>query len=223
MSWAEVTVAGEALLLMPERAVAWPAARTLIVADPHWGKAATFRAHGLPVPGGSTASDLARLDSALDRAGASRLIVLGDFWHARRGRTAAVDAALARWRERRASVEVLLVRGNHDRHAGDPATALGFEVVDGPVSRPPFVLAHHPAAHSDGYTLAGHLHPAATLRGPGRARERLHCFVITPELAILPAFGSFTGTADVEPGPATALYAIAGDEVLPVTRAPSSA
>src|SRR5690606_20889355 len=91
---APVTIAGEAVILLSERAIAWPAQRTLIIADPHWGKAAAFRAHGVPVPGGTTAADLARLDSALAGAGATRLIVLGDFWHARRGRTAGVDAAL---------------------------------------------------------------------------------------------------------------------------------
>ena len=44
-----VTLAGEAVVLLPQRAIAWPSAQTLIIADPHWGKAAAFRAHGLPV------------------------------------------------------------------------------------------------------------------------------------------------------------------------------
>lgn len=211
-----VTVAGERVVLLAERAIAWPAMGALVIADPHWGKAATFRAHGLPVPRGTTAADLARLDSALARTGAAHLIVLGDFWHARRGRTAGVDAALEGWRARHASLEVTLVRGNHDRHAGDPAVALGFRVVEGPAALPPFALAHHPMAVPGAYTLAGHLHPAVRLRGPGRSRERLPCFVIRDELAILPAFGGFTGAANVEPAPGVALYAVAGDEVIPV-------
>lgn len=211
-----VTIAGEEVVLLPERALAWPAAHTLVIADPHWGKAATFRAHGLPVPGGTTAADLARLDAALAVARARVLVVLGDFWHARRGRTEAVDTALVRWRERQRSLDVLLVRGNHDRHAGDPAAALGFGVVEEPAQLPPFVLAHYPGSHAGGYTLAGHLHPAVRLRGPGRSRERLPCFVIGPDLAIIPAFGGFTGAANVEPAPGVDLYALAGDEVIPI-------
>jgi uncharacterized protein len=211
-----VTVAGESLVLLPERAIAWPARDALLIADPHWGKAATFRAHGLPVPGGTTAADLARLDQAIESTAARRLIVLGDFWHARRGRTAAIDAALQAWRARHTPLDVLLVRGNHDRHAGDPAAALGFEVVDAPFLLPPFTLSHHPVSASGTYTLAGHLHPAVRLRGPGRSRERLPCFVVGQDLAILPAFGAFTGAADVEPGPDVAVYAVAGDEVIPV-------
>ena len=212
-----VTVAGESLVLLPEHAIAWPATDTVIIADPHWGKAAAFRAHGLPIPRGTTAADLARLDRALEAATARRLVVLGDFWHARRGRTAAVDAALAAWRLRHVGLEVLLVRGNHDRHAGDPAATLGFAVVDPPFEVMPFTLSHHPVARAGAYTLAGHLHPAVRLRGPGRSRERLPCFVVGHELTVLPAFGEFTGTANVEPAPGVALYAVAGDVVVPIS------
>ena len=211
-----VTLAGEAVVLLPQRAIAWPSAQTLIIADPHWGKAAAFRAHGLPVPGGTTAADLRRLDAAIAAAGARRLIVLGDFWHGRRGRTAAVDAALGQWRSRHASLDVVLVRGNHDRHAGDPAAALGFDVVEAPALLAPFSLSHHPVGRPGTYTLAGHLHPAVRLRGPGRGRERLPCFVLAQDLAILPAFGGFTGAANVEPAPGVDLYAVADDEVVAI-------
>ncbi|MEZ4467584.1 MAG: hypothetical protein R3F43_24855 [bacterium] len=42
-------VAGEVLWLLPERALYWPAAGVLAVADLHWGKAETFQQHGVPV------------------------------------------------------------------------------------------------------------------------------------------------------------------------------
>ena len=54
---------GTALWLLPQRAVWWPAARTAFVADVHFGKAATFRRAGQPVPHGTTAANLRIADS----------------------------------------------------------------------------------------------------------------------------------------------------------------
>jgi DNA ligase-associated metallophosphoesterase len=215
VSAAVLHIRGEALHLLPERAVFWPAARTLLVADVHWGKAATFRVAGIPVPGGGTADDLARLDRALARTGARRLLVLGDLFHARAGRVASRTLATLRaWRERAGALEITLIRGNHDRHAGDPPADLRVNCVDAPAHAPPFVLRHEPASSSEGYVLAGHVHPAAVLHGRGRRRERLPCFVVGRDAMVLPAFGGFTGLATVEPGPGRALYVVAGDEVI---------
>jgi DNA ligase-associated metallophosphoesterase len=212
-----LTIAGEDVRLLPERALFWPRACTLVVADVHWGKAATFRAAGIPIPGGTTAEDLARLDSALYRTGARRLVVLGDLFHARAGRIATRTlAALREWRERCSRLEIQLVRGNHDRHAGDPPEDLRVNCVNAPAFLPPFVLHHEPSLSPDGYTLAGHLHPGLVVSGPALQRERLPCFVIRPGVAILPAFGSFTGMAPISPDPADRAFVVADGEVLPV-------
>lgn len=211
----ELCMHGETLRLMPERTLYWNEARALVAADLHWGKAATFRSAGIPLPGGGTADDLARLDTALTRTGARRLIVLGDLFHARAGRVATQTLATLRaWRQRRAGLEILLVRGNHDRHAGDPPADLRINCVDAPAYAPPFMLRHEPTASDDAFTLAGHVHPGVTLRGPGRARARLPCFVVAPRLLVLPAFGGFTGLAEVEPSAEQSVYVIADDEVL---------
>ena len=94
---ADVEVCGERLVLRPDRSLFWPRTRTLVVADPHFGKAEAFRAAGVPVPGG-TESPLARLAAALEETVAGRLVVLGDFWHSRDGRTDRVADELAAWR-----------------------------------------------------------------------------------------------------------------------------
>ena len=60
-----IDVAGQELILMPERAAFWERTQTLFIADAHWGKAATFRAHAIPIPMGTTTADLARLTSSL--------------------------------------------------------------------------------------------------------------------------------------------------------------
>jgi uncharacterized protein len=212
-----VSVAGEQLQLLPERAAFWPRGSLLLVADPHWGKAAAFRAAGLAVPGGTTAEGLRRLDVALARTGARRLAFLGDFFHAREGRSAATLNALAEWRGAHPALEVLLVRGNHDRHAGDPPASLGIGVAGTPsVPEPPFVLAHFPDPSPEGYVLAGHLHPAVTLRGSGRQRAVLPCFHFRARVGVLPAFGAFTGAARIRPAEGDRVFVVADTEVMQV-------
>jgi metallophosphoesterase superfamily enzyme len=111
---------------------------------------------------------------------------------------------------------MVLVRGNHDRRAGDPPPELGVAGVDAPASQPPFVLAHHPTSSDDGYVLAGHLHPGVRLAGPAGLRERLPCFWIREHVAVLPAFGDFTGLADVAPEAGDRVFVVAAGEVMEV-------
>ena len=184
----------------------------LIVADLHWGKAATFRAAGLAIPEGG-ADDLARLDRALQRTGAQRLMLLGDLLHARAGRTESVLAQLGAWRARWPALDITLVRGNHDRGAGDPPPGWRFECVDEPFMIEPFALCHHPKESDRGYVLAGHLHPAVQLRGAGRQQLKLPCFWFGPRIGVLPAFGGFTGNALIAPAPGDRVVALAGDEL----------
>jgi len=217
VSDAEVRLAGEDVVLLAERALFWPRAGTLVAADLHWGKAATFRAAGIPVPVGATSDDLSRLDSALFRTCARRLVVLGDLFHAKAGRIATQTLAeLRRWRSLRDELEIMLVRGNHDRHAGDPPDDLRINCVNAPAFVPPFVLRHEPADSPEGYTLAGHLHPGIVLAGPALQRERLPCFWLTPRSAVLPAFGSFTGSASVVPAPEDRVFVVAEPDVIAV-------
>jgi DNA ligase-associated metallophosphoesterase len=212
-----VELAGERVRLLPERALFWERASTLLVADAHWGKAAAFRAAGVAVPGGTTSAGLDRLDRALARTGARRLVFLGDLFHAREGKAPRTLEVLRSWRRSHPGLRVTLVRGNHDRHAGDPPPELGIECCDPPCAAAPFVLLHHPAEHPAGYALAGHVHPSVTLRGRGRQSQRLPCFHFGPRVGVLPAFGDFTGTAGVAPAPGDRVFVIAGGEVVAAT------
>ncbi len=216
MNKLHVTLSGEPVDLLPERALFWPRERTLFVADTHFGKAASFRAAAIAVPE-SAAADLARLTGALECTGATRLALLGDFLHARAGRVPAVLAAIAAWRAAHPHLEVLLVRGNHDARAGDPPAAWGITCVNAPFVLGPFALCHYPDTPAPTYVLAGHLHPAVVLTGPGRQRERLPCFLVSPARTILPAFGSFTGFATVSPAADERAYVVAG-EVIEIQR-----
>ncbi|MDB5964496.1 MAG: pdeM [Polaromonas sp.] len=205
--------AGETLWLLPEHALWWPARRILFVADMHLGKAATYRALGQPVPSGTTAENLQRLSRLLDHYQPLQLVFLGDFLHAAQARTRSVLEALSAWRTRFAGLDCVLVRGNHDSRAGDPPAALGIQVVDEPWLIGPLAACHHPQSHASHFVLAGHLHPAVSLRGPGRDHLRLPCFCFDARQAVLPAFGEFTGGWTVTPQPGLRLYAVGADTV----------
>jgi DNA ligase-associated metallophosphoesterase len=211
-----IILAGEPVELLAERALFWPAASTLIVADLHWGKAASFRAAAIPVPRGTTTADLARLDRAIARTHPRRLLVLGDLLHAPAAQEArATLGRIREWRRSHADLQVLLIRGNHDLRSGDPPADLDIRAVNG-FAEGPFVFRHHPEPPNEGYGLAGHLHPSVRLSGPGGDRVRLPCFHFGRRSGILPAFGSFTGTATPPLEPGDRVYVVADGEVVAV-------
>ncbi|SEL66416.1 putative phosphoesterase [Roseateles sp. YR242] len=206
----------EVLDLLPGLAAWWPGQRTLFVADVHLGKGASFRALGQPVPAGTTQDNLARLTHWVRQCGAERLVVLGDFLHAATAQQAQVLDQVHAWRLTLPELVCVLVRGNHDSHAGDPPATLRFDIVDEPHRMGPFLACHHPGHRptSGTWVLAGHLHPAVVLRGPAHDRQRLPCFCLTEGQLILPAFGAFTGTTLSGLPAGAACYAVGGGRVM---------
>lgn len=216
------------LWLLPQRAAWWPDGETLFVADVHLGKAAAFRAAGLAVPGGTTADNLQRLSALVEALGARRLVVLGDWLHARASLTPAVQQAVVAWRARHAALACVLVRGNHDDHAGDPPASWGFTVVSEPWPLGPWQCRHTPpdgldAAADPGPNpraqrpvLCGHRHPVCVVQGPGRDQLRLPCFALDGPVLCLPAFGAWTGGHPVPAAPGVQRWAIADDTLWPL-------
>lgn len=212
-----LTLAGEQVLLMPERALFHPAAGILYVSDLHLGKHATLRALGVPLPGGS-AGDLARLSQAITRSGAQRLIILGDLMHAEHSRDRDTLAAFAAWRAAHPELPVLLVRGNHDCHAGDPPADWRITCVSPPHwenAPAAFTLVHDPeeANGVGGFALAGHLHPAALIEGQGRQQIKLPCFWQWAHGMVMPAFSTFVAGGRLPRRPGEHLYAVTDSEV----------
>ena len=203
-----VELAGEQLWLLASKAIYWPARKMLIIADIHFGKAAAFRALGVPVPRGTTTQNLLALDTLLATYACEEIVFLGDFLHARAAHAAATVAAMLAWRARHRDVRLTVVRGNHDAHAGDPAAALGIRMVDEPYSVGKLSFCHHPDTAAPGYVLAGHVHPVYHLRADGDGL-RLPCFLLGRERAILPAFGAFTGGHALRPAAGERVYVTA--------------
>jgi len=186
--------------------------RLVLVADLHLGKAASFGALGRPIAGDLAEriarADLERLSTLVEQTGATELGVLGDLIHNRAARDPGVMSAVAAWRcgPTIAPLTLTLVRGNHDRHAGDPPEEWDMGVVAGPwemigasdgrsggAERCAVVGLHEPALVPGALAIAGHIHPMVTLGG----RERSACFAIRGGLVIVPAYGTFTGGVSI--------------------------
>jgi DNA ligase-associated metallophosphoesterase len=209
----KIELGGEIVELAGDRALYWPARRLLMIADIHFGKAASFRAKGIPVPNGTTSENLARVDRLLAQYPTGHIVFLGDFLHARGAFAAATMACLSAWRKRNPGLKLTLVRGNHDRHAGDPPASLAMEMVDEPFDLGPFSLCHYPEARPGRLVIAGHVHPVFQLRTRADC-VRLPCFVIRGRVCILPSFGEFTGGYAIDAAPGQQIYLAVEDRVL---------
>ena len=133
--------AGEQLTALADKALWWPARDMLLIADPHLGKAATFRAVGVGVPD-TTRRDLERLSVLLRETAAKHLCILGDLLHAKSGRVEAVFSEMSRWRDSHAALRVRLVRGNHDIRAAEPPAELQIDASGCPIQVGSLSLAH---------------------------------------------------------------------------------
>lgn len=212
-SWLSIELAGAELYLLADKAIYYPAQRCLLIADAHFGKAAAYRKLGQPVPHGTTENNLQRLDAMLAAWPCDQLIFLGDFLHAPESHAAGTLAALGKWRAKHAELGITLIRGNHDKRAGDPPERLNINVVTEPLMLEPFALQHEPDPHPTHHVLAGHVHPAYRLYGKGRQRLRLACFYVQKSLTLLPAFGAFTGGMNIERAQDSRIFVV-GDEAI---------
>ncbi|MBL8518822.1 MAG: ligase-associated DNA damage response endonuclease PdeM [Betaproteobacteria bacterium] len=209
-------LAGEAVTLLPHKAMFWPRRKTLFIADYHLGKVAAFRDAGLPLPAGTTSQAIQRLSACIAATGADHVVLLGDFLHSKAARAPKTLARFAQWRCEYSQLALTLVRGNHDDKAGDPPPDWNIRCVEEGEVLTPFLLAHHPGALVGGHALCGHIHPAVRLTEPGGTGLALPCFWLRAGYAVLPAFGEFTGSAVVRPVKGDRCFVIAGDRVLAV-------
>jgi len=213
-SMVQLTLAGQPLQLLPQRAVWWPAQQRLLVADVHLGKDQLFRQRGIAVPDGVLQTDLMRLQALLQAWPGAILTVLGDLVHARPRAADRWLFTVRDWLEQIGKARLEVVLGNHDRHM---ATLLDD-----------WQIAHHPSLDLNGLQLrhapedltaagiAGHLHPGARLRSAGQSL-RLPVFWQCGEQLVLPAFGRFTGLMEVRRQNADRLYLVQDDvAVLPL-------
>jgi uncharacterized protein len=210
---AEVSLAGERVVLHPHRALYWPRLRWLVVSDLHLGKAAHFRKGGVALPEGHDAATLARLAALVQQYTPERLLILGDLFHSSHNSNWAPFAAWAT--EQPCALH--LVKGNHDILAERRYAEAGLQVCHDTLEEGPFVFCHEPEERPGCYVLGGHIHPGVVLSGRGRQHLRLPCFAFGPQRGLLPAFGTNTGTFTLEPDATHRIYATTDRAVLDVS------
>ena len=175
---------------LPSGGLHWHAQQTLLVADLHFEKMASFARRGQMLPPYDTGMTLARLEADLRRTGAKRLVSLGDSFHRVDASSLLTHSDRMRLDMLTELVDCIWLSGNHDPapHAIG-GTCLPELVLDG------LTLTHEPTRGAAG-VMAGHLHPAAHIHIDGRSTRR-PCFVHDNRLLILPAFGASTGSINI--------------------------
>lgn len=191
---AEFHFLNQDLLLLPQKAIFWQQEKALIAADVHLGKSGHFRKAGIALPQDMAQEDLAVLSDLIHQYKPQKIYFLGDLFHSDMNND---WDWFALWREQFPTLEIFLVRGNHDiiqdKHYHDLNISTHDDIKTGP-----FVMLHHPLSDAElasvnGYVLCGHIHPGVRLTGKGRQSVTLPCFSFGTKQAILPSFGKFTG------------------------------
>lgn len=206
-----IQLQSEEFKLLSEKALYWPAQKTIIVSDLHWGKTAHFRKHGIAIPIGAQQADEVRLSNLVQGYGVERLIIAGDLFHSVANKQ--VDG-FAHWRQQHKELHLDLVLGNHDilpyEKYLEHNIALHPEIMDAG----PFIISHDKLAEPGKFHIHGHLHPCFTAGGRGRMSVRTQCFCIDDNRMVLPSFGSFTGCHNISAADYRQIYLIANDEVI---------
>lgn len=185
---------GNDLILDASGACYIPKYKTLIVSDFHIGKVQHFRKHGIAIPTAAARANMGKLDWVLAKFKPKQLLFLGDLFHS--DLNSEIDF-LQQLRQTHPHLKILLVPGNHDKHTLALQAGL-FEVTAEEYEMGGMIFQHHPPVGSvENPTMHGHWHPAVNISSGGRQRLRLACFAFSANTAVMPAFGLFTGKADL--------------------------
>ena len=192
MAELKISIAGVEAVVDPAGALWLEDSRTLIVTDLHLEKGSSFARRGTFLPPYDTAATLLALAALVMRRNPRRLVSLGDSFHDSGGYGRLIDADRERLAALQRGRDWIWVSGNHD-----PAlpTEIGGDVtaelrVDG------LVLRHTPAEGAAAGEIAGHLHPAAKVRGR-LGSVRCRAFATDGSRMVLPAFGVLAGGLNV--------------------------
>jgi uncharacterized protein len=200
------------LWLSAQRSLFWEEKKALVVSDLHFGKTGHFRKAGIAVPQTVYKEDLQRLINLLHHFRPAQLIVVGDFFHS--SANTELDW-FKRWREDFSSLQITLVRGNHDILQAAWYRAAAIEVVYPTLQVSSFLFSHDKCdIPADNYAFYGHIHPGVLIQGLGKQSLRFPCFYFAKDHCVLPAFSKFTGAVAMNGNSAENIFAIVENELI---------
>ena len=211
------------------RAVYLEAERILCVSDLHLGYAWAHRHSGQLIPVQSGEDLLGRLSDLCTFYKPAHLAILGDIVHYSLP-VAEIRMELKQlFQGLREICGLKLILGNHDANLRNLAREIDdFEFLEH-FETENFFLAHghdENFAPGEGKVLVmGHEHPSVSL-GDGIRSAKFPCFLVSPEVIVLPAFSLWAGGTDIQGGTFLSGFAqkarfkkavaICGNKLLPV-------
>jgi DNA ligase-associated metallophosphoesterase len=194
-------LAGAQALLRTSGALWLATERLLVVADLHLEKGSAYAARGQMLPPYDTRESLSRLTAEAALLRPRTILLLGDTFHDRAAEERLSQPDIRTLTSLAAVADLVWIVGNHD--------------ADGPRGLPGQIaaswrcaglsLTHEPSEAPRLGEVAGHLHPAARIKGRvGSVRRR--CFVTDGERLVMPAFGAFAGGLNVRDAAFSGLF-----------------
>lgn len=203
-------------ILTPEKAIFWVNKNILVLSDMHLGKSGHFRKAGIAIPTAVNDNNLYRLDVLIKYYKPDRILYLGDLFHSDKN---SEWTSFNTWRSKYPEIVMNLSIGNHDFHSVDEYESIGL-ICSHSIDIDPFLLLHDSTnikTEDKIYTISGHVHPSIKLFGKGRQSVRVPCFYFGEDHALLPAFGSFTGTHTIKPKVSDLVFGIINDQIIKIS------
>lgn len=212
-----LTILGNTLQLLPEKAIYIKRLKTLLVSDVHLGKSETFQSLGVPISNAVNQVTLERLQTVCAQFELEYLFILGDLFHSKQ---ALVNEVIDDWFKflRAIGASVQLIVGNHDRALVSRLEQLSICCILETIQIDNLVLSHEPTPQQNALNICGHIHPCVCLKTK-LDQLRLPCFYLeaSQNVLILPSFGEFTGGYEMSLQAGTTAYVVVENAVIPFT------
>lgn len=206
---------GEELQLLPEKSIYLPKSKALLIADPHFGKAAHFRKAGVPIPESVHTNDFVKIQKLLNDYPSETVYFLGDLFHSD-WNTSWNDLEV--FLEYFPEISFHLIKGNHDILPAEIYRSELWQVHESTLVLERLLLSHEPleVIQEGLLNVCGHIHPGVSLRGKGRQQLKAACFFFRQNQLVMPAFGRFTGLATIKVQEGDIAYVVADKKVIAI-------
>ncbi|MEP7319534.1 MAG: ligase-associated DNA damage response endonuclease PdeM [Panacibacter sp.] len=204
--------------LSADRCIYWEEQQALILSDLHFGKTGHFRKSGIAVPQSVFKEDLQRLFAQVQFHNARQLIIVGDMFHSHENKEMEL---FKKWRADLASLNIHLVKGNHDILNNKFYHDAEIEITDCRLQVSNIGFVHDPFAINEDlpsveYYFTGHIHPGIHIRTGSRQSLSFPCYYFGQQYAVLPAYSKFTGYVNIKPKTQDTVYAIVNQSLVQV-------